>query len=271
MNFEELNEWFGILFEKGKKEEIRAKLAKFKEDEWLLQKLGARFDGKDLKNMSIDDFVPTVAILETVILPEYPIEDVVKYSPLYVPTIGHENTYQAYKHVLAHLNQIKNIEPSLVSNGIIKNPDFRISSSSSMNNPKLYIFEESSYLSIIERLLDNHPNAFPPERLAKFNTHFQDLKTKGIDLTKLFDCGYAEILRRLNDGDLRREKFPTTSLQVAGLLKKLNTDGFDIYHKSSMSKLAGRINDDGIRELSIVSEYLSKEAMMYLGEFHLKE
>ncbi|MDD4308583.1 MAG: hypothetical protein PHU53_07235 [Thermoplasmata archaeon] len=275
MNFEELNEWIGILFEKRKKEEIRAKLPRFKQDEWLIKQLGSQFEGKELKNVTLEDFIPLVNMLEKVVLPEYPLEDAVKYAPLYFSAVSNETVRKRYPKVLTHLNEIKTVEPSLVSEGIIKNPDFKYYPSSSGTDPRPYVFNELSYLERVRKILEDYSNEVIefPERLANFGAHLRDLKEKGIDLIKLFGCGYARVLEKL-DGYNRsdQKRFPDVSTGVTELLKKLDTEGFNIYHESNISKIAERLRyDKGVKELSILSTYLSKEAIMYISGFHLKE
>jgi len=275
MNFEELNEWVGILLDKTKREEVKTKLLKFKEDEWLIKQLGSKFEGKDLKNMGVEDFVPFIDTLEKVVLQDYPIEDVVQYSALYSLAVNNIPAGNRFPRVLTHLNEVKNIEKSLVSSGINKNPNFKIGSNSYDSDVRLYIFEELSYLQKIRAILENSSDSFVelPERLTNFRTHLQDLKDKGIDLTRLFGCGYARVFDKIDEYNRKDKlKFPEVSTQVIELLKKLDTEGFDIYHKSSISGIVERLGDSSqIKGLSMISGYMSREAIMYMSGFHLKE
>jgi len=276
MNFEELNEWIGILFEKGKKEEIQGKLAKFKADEFLIDQLGNYLNGRELKNMSLDYLVPVVNILDTVVSPQYPVEDPTQYDSLYVPAISNHDTDWRFSAVLTHLNEIKTIEPSLVLEGITKNPSFRYTPSYAGNDPRHYIFNQNSYLKTIEDILlsrDRRDEAFIgiKKRLGNFKAHLEDLKNRKIDIKKLFGAEYTLILTAL---DAHNQKdpgdFPEKSAQVAGLLEKLDARGFDIFHQKSMKNMVEYLGSEKNRQLELLSTYLSPEAIMYTSGFHLK-
>lgn len=275
MKIQELEEWLEILLDKGKSEKVKVKLDGFKEDTWLIENLSSTLEKKELRDLKLEDILPVTSKLDSVVLAEYPIENPTQYSPLYMSAIKSDRL-QRFGKILSHLNRISQIEKSIVSSGIQKNPNFSGQEYGNADR-RLYVFDDSSYLSFMSSILNESQDTMGgmldiDERLGNFEAHIKSLKEQGINLETLFSLGYANNMKILDYQNRKdRNKFPETAEKVTGLLKKLDSLGFDIYHKSSIAKIFAWLNENKLDQIFTLSDYLSKEALMYISALHLKK
>lgn len=277
MNFEEVQQNLELFLDRKRAEEVKGKLERFKEDTWLTETIVSRFIGKEMRNLSADDFVQACQILENVVLIDYPVDNVVQYQPLYSVAINNNYLTRGYKPIISHLNNVSKIEKFAVSLGINKNPNFD-QRTRDANDRRIHLFENSSYLGFMHSLLSEDPHTRDSmigleERLKNFETHLQDLKEQEINLAMLLSFGYSDIIKNLDLTQNRKEvnKFPEAAKKITEILKQLDSLGFDLYQKLTVSKLGEWVSGNKLDVITLLTNNLSREAFMYVSGLHLKK
>ncbi|MDD5192044.1 MAG: hypothetical protein PHH54_01605 [Candidatus Nanoarchaeia archaeon] len=272
-----LEECLQIFFDKEVFENLKPQLEKFKEDSWLIEHLYSKIGEKEMRNLGIDDFKDVVLIIDKVIMPDYPVNNVLNYYRLYARAIE-ENYIGRFSNILAHLNRVGEIEKNVPSMGIIENKDYGKRDRNNNIDSRPYLFEDTSYIEFIREVLTEdsitRQNRISLDRrLEYFESHLQNLKDEQIKVGELFSYGYSKVIKTLDSAqnNVGVDKFQETSQKVKELIKRLDSLGLDMYTKSSVDKIDEWLSRNKFGEISLESQYLSKEALMYITGLHLKK
>jgi hypothetical protein len=233
MNIEEACMGLGLFLSKEKFETLREKIDRFSDDNYFIEYLGG-LAKKDIHSVKIEDLLPIAGVLENIVFPNYPIDNPVKYSPLYKQGIKIDRI-NIFSKILEHLNIVSGIEKSIVERGISVNPHVGASIVGGLDT-RLYIFSDTSYLSFMEVILNEHDkNSFEAlhKKLSNFEVHINRLKQYGFNLEKMFSNDYAVLIRNINKNN---PEFNSIAEGLAGLFKRFDELGFDMYHKQNLAK-----------------------------------
>lgn len=281
MSWKEVRESLELFLNEEKSEEVLGRLEKFEEDKELLERLEQHIGKKELNQYSAAEFSKIIDILENVIMPDYPVENPAYYSSLYINAINNDRL-KTYAKVLRHLGKVSETAKEIVSTGFCKNKTQGEKSYSNEagrdqvdNRP--YITEKGSYLYFMKWIIIEDRNSRDQKidvdmRLDEFRQHFESLKEKGIDIGKLVEAGYCPVVQHMDEMYHKKGGNLTTEWDgLADMVQKLDENGFDIYHSSTLSTILTYMNAGEWEKLAHLSGYLGKEAFMYLTGIHLKK
>jgi len=279
MSLQEVKESLDLFLNAEKSEQVLSKLDAFEEDKELIENIENQFCKKDLQNYNAGDVVKLIDIVSCIILPEYPVENPVYYSSLYDAALK-ENHLDRFASVLKHLNEVSKIDRGFPQIGFIKNSNYGKPEDQYRNSDnkdwRPYATESGTYLYFLRNLIikDNKANEKIDidARLLNFETHFRHLKDKGIDIVKLFYNGYAKVIETLDErcNAKGQDDFMRYATKISTLLENLDKSGMDIYKGNGTADLILK-NLNDLDLLVSYTEYMSKEALMYVTGIHLKK
>lgn len=274
MRAEEFCTGLELFLSKDKHEKLREKIKRFEEDEFFLNYLGGDLIKKNIRDVKVEDLIPVSYILDSVVFLDYPVENPVHYSSLYKLAIF-SNKLDLFKGVLEHLNKISGIEKTLVSFGIEKNSNLGARNNQNNTDTRQYVFSDASYLGFMHNLLESGNNSrdgisLLATKLGKLERHVSFLKTGEIDLKKLFENNYSVLLRSVCKKNENNDNLTEDLERVAGLFKKLDSKGFDMYNRSNILVINSWIETGKLNRIEILANYISKEALIYVSGLHLK-
>jgi|SRR3989344_7249900 len=276
MLLQEVEELLDKFLNANKNQEVYSKLKRFEKDDFLLNFLKSKLANKDLRQYKPDEFLPVIQVLDSIVCADIPSEVVTNFQPLYRDAIR-TGSFKVYQTLLGHLNSIKDIHESLLEIGVKPNPNYGNRDQRNLVDDRFCLYDQNSYLTFIQSLLNESKevkdiNMCPlDDRLTSVENHLREI-SKHFDVAQLFKAGYVSIL--INSDKIHNQKsennINVTFGILIGLLKKLDSRGFDIYNDKNMGILADYTSKCKLSETCTLADYLTKEAFMYATNMHLK-
>ena len=277
MNHTQVIDTIGPFLSSEKETQVKEKIARFSEDEWLMSSIAGKLKDKEPRTVSLDDLVPAMNILKSIVFPNYPVENPVEYSDLYASAIN-SGSYERYVQILEHLNKISGVEKAIAQLGIQKNQNFGRQRNNMGIDVRLNTFEDSSYLALMSQMMsenDDTRNKMKPlgERLTDFEDHISKLKSSGINLGMIFSVGYAQVIKNLDSRHHEKDStlYAETSEKIIKVFSRLNELGFEVYNAQNIKKIATWVGEKKLNHNRELVDFLSKEALMYVTGLHLKK
>ncbi|VVB78982.1 Uncharacterised protein [uncultured archaeon] len=275
MNLEQTCQGLELFLSKDKNEKLRERLGRFEEDAGFLEYLEG-LSKKDMHAVKIEDLLPIANVLDAVVFPNYPVDSPVYYSVFYKNAISN-NKLKLFSNLLGHLTNVGNLEKGLVRDSLTLNSNFGKPLNQYHNTPdnRVYVFSNDSYLNFAANIYDNNKDdsISSAQRLFQHSeNNLNSLKSLGFDLNRLNIGGYSSLFMKLYENERKENanNFHENTEKLSKLFKRFDELGFDMYNKQNISKASEWLNTEKLIQMRLLTDYMSKEALIYVSGLHIK-
>jgi hypothetical protein len=159
------------------------------------------------------------------------------------------------------------IEPYLVKNGVIAQ-EVRRGSSDGPSAP--FTYADGSYCNLMTTIISDSNRKFKiSEAVGAVEGAITSLTANTTDnpdalnVSKLVEAGYVKTIQAsytLNKENL--DNFKASLSTTVNVLRNLNSKGFDVYRKETMSRIVDAISNGKIADFDVVTNYYNKNALI---------
>ena len=240
---------------------------RFQKDNWLCDNINKRAQADRINN---DNLNYVVNVLDNIVFTEY-VVDPISLSPIYRMFNESKATFfkNNYNVIREHVNKLAAIEPIIFSAGIVESENKNSRSNNEYYSPVSY--NDNSYAEFLFKTFknansnnNNNNNNYTPIKdiVDKFESHFASIKNDGLDVKRLVDNGYCNILQYIQENAVDKSAFGNVMDSVKVVMENLKRDGFDVYRKESLATVRDFVKNNNIGNLLKFTEKFDKNVLI---------